>query len=327
MSDSDESRARWEFVASILGTLFIVPMVYAWMKGPLPSIKIRQMETLLSETEMLLRSALEEGTITYDRYDKTLHPMMWQAKCHADGLRAKVYNIGSIWQELRHWFGGLSVEISKVMTTLYKVRGQIAHSSSRGRETLSQMGCTANPTLMIYSTKERISHVMLPVAPPHSAVMPSHVDDASREHRCARPDTVVPPDTADLSTRTRPSRDPGPLPPLPFPSAAVSEERHRFVLIPFGRKLPSPSLIDERARAPPLVLPTKSQRPSRLRAIFGFFHGSSNTNERDVLPRYRSAIPVPTPPPIPASDLEKFGDDALRIWTKEHVVAQVQLPV
>ena len=49
-----------------------------------------------------------------------------RAKCHADGLRAKVYNIGSIWQELRHWFGGLSVEISKVMTTLYKVRGQIA---------------------------------------------------------------------------------------------------------------------------------------------------------------------------------------------------------
>ena len=78
MSDSDGSRARWEFIASILGTLFIVPMVYAWMKGPLPSVKIQQMEALLSETETLLRSALEEGTITYDRYDKMIRPTMWQ---------------------------------------------------------------------------------------------------------------------------------------------------------------------------------------------------------------------------------------------------------
>ena len=77
MSDGSSS-GTWQFVASILGTLVIVPAVYAWMKGPLPSVKIRHMEALLLETETMLRSALEEGTITYDRYDTSIRPMMWQ---------------------------------------------------------------------------------------------------------------------------------------------------------------------------------------------------------------------------------------------------------
>lgn len=68
----------WGFSASILGTLFLVPLIYAWSKGPLPSTKIRQMEVILSETEALLRSALQEGTIAYDHYDREFKSWLWQ---------------------------------------------------------------------------------------------------------------------------------------------------------------------------------------------------------------------------------------------------------
>ena len=76
------------------------------------------------------------------------------------------------------------------------------------------------------------------------------------------------------------------------------------------------------------MLPTKNNsRPSRLGGIFGFLKSSSDINDRDILPHSKGALPTPAPPPTPASDLKMPGNDALQIWEKKHVVAQVQLPV
>ncbi|KAI0740808.1 hypothetical protein C8Q76DRAFT_689539 [Earliella scabrosa] len=336
MSDASDSfdSDTWQFVASIVSTLFLVPIVYAWTKGPLPSRKMRQMEALLSETEHLLRSALQEGTITYDQYDKNIRQSMWLAKFQADELRSQVYNITTAWQEFLHWTRGLSNRIAKVVKMLHSIRGEISRSSSKGREKLDKMGVTTDPTLVIYAPKERISHLVLPVPPPNAAaVSPPYTDrdplttsdPTVSAPSCATTVSVVPNGTERVSRDVRLASDPAPLPRFSFPSPA--NERRRFLLVGFGRRPDYTTHIDESARSPPLPLPVKNTRPSRLRNIFGFLRNSSDTGERDVLPRHRDVIPVHAPLVTLASDLEKLGDDALRIWEKKHVVAQVHLPV
>ena len=169
-----------------------------------------------------------------------------------------------------------------------------------------------------------MSDLVLPVAPPNASVKrpPPLSHDLPPTRNLGQAATPFSTRSADESS----TRSTHPIPDPSFQSAAAAQGDRQFVLVPFGTRSPGSALIDERASAPPFVLPAK-QSPSRLRTILGFFHNSSDANECDALPRYRSTLPVPTPPPSTPSNLEKLADDALRIWTKEHVVAQVQLPV
>lgn len=68
----------WELVASIIGTIFSLPLLYALLTGGFPSAKIRALEALLSETETLLRSALVERTIEYSYYEQKIQERLSQ---------------------------------------------------------------------------------------------------------------------------------------------------------------------------------------------------------------------------------------------------------
>ncbi len=67
----------WGFVASVLGTLILIPQMCKWLERAMPSYKMRELDVLLSETEGLLRSALAEGTIHYAYYDSFFHTRIW----------------------------------------------------------------------------------------------------------------------------------------------------------------------------------------------------------------------------------------------------------
>ena len=67
----------WEFVASVVGLIISVPIVYSWILDMMPTAKMRALDAVLSETETLLRSALEEGTIDYAYYDDQLRERIW----------------------------------------------------------------------------------------------------------------------------------------------------------------------------------------------------------------------------------------------------------
>ncbi len=66
------------FALSVLSALFLVPTICRWAQDAMPSAKMRVLDALLSETEALLRSALEEGTIDYAYYDENFNSTMWQ---------------------------------------------------------------------------------------------------------------------------------------------------------------------------------------------------------------------------------------------------------
>lgn len=74
---SGEGFQLFGFVASVVSTLALTQIVYVWLRDATPSAKMRALETMLSETEALLRSALEEGTIDYGFYDVSLRSRLW----------------------------------------------------------------------------------------------------------------------------------------------------------------------------------------------------------------------------------------------------------
>ena len=148
MSSTSEGIETWGFVASLLGTVFLVPQICIWLKNSMPSAKMRKLDVLLSETEGLLRSALAEGTISYSYYDRFFNRRLWSyvlrqfhdtatlahytrsAKLRAYQYRATVYSINGRWHECRLWMTGLSGRISDVIDTLSDIRAQIAVSAT-----------------------------------------------------------------------------------------------------------------------------------------------------------------------------------------------------
>ncbi len=181
----------WSFTASILSTIFLVPLVYAWTKGPLPSTKIREMESLLLETQNLLLSAIQEGTITYQLYESKLDGEMWAYVSlrmmhflvfhsrHILGLRCKRIpcalkyttskargrssGCGKLacrnksllsWTDCTRFEERLQCVITYTyLSPLLLIIPSMQTSSSRGRAELSNMGCTTNPTLAVYYSR------------------------------------------------------------------------------------------------------------------------------------------------------------------------------
>ncbi|KAI0753328.1 hypothetical protein C8Q80DRAFT_1151572 [Daedaleopsis nitida] len=327
----------WGFAASIVGTIFCVPFLYAWLTGGLPSAKMEQLETLLSETEGLLRTALQEGTIEYDYYERKFESWMWQIKMQADAARADVYNIKSSWQEFRCWLTGMSGIISAVIEELSEIRGGIALSSNGGRQRLAKMGCIANPTLVIYS-KEPMTHILLPVAPPNAASMaqshaaaginpnPGYIASASFPEHTQLVTThgralhVAAMHSAAVHTGTH--KPPCIARPPQYrestPIQKTGERRAtKSSIFDFGRKLVHP--IRVRGTSPIHISALKQQNmyTSRLGALTGIFNGLPTT-----LPRHWSPVGLPAHV-VPERTGEKETD-----WMETgHVIAQVQLTV
>ena len=65
------------FAASIVSLVFLVPIVTNWVKEAMPSAKMSALDALFYQTEALLRSALEEGTIDYAYYDRNFRDRIW----------------------------------------------------------------------------------------------------------------------------------------------------------------------------------------------------------------------------------------------------------
>ncbi|KAI0750527.1 hypothetical protein C8Q74DRAFT_1310679 [Fomes fomentarius] len=356
---SGKGYESWGFTASIISTIFLVPLLYAWTKGPLPSTKIREMESLLLETQNLLLSAIQEGTITYQLYESKLEDEMWAFKVQADTLRAEIYNIKSTWHELRLWKAGLSQQIANLMDGLYTVRGKIAASSSRGRAELSNMGCTTNPTLAIYSI-DRITHLTLPAPLPDAcAALPPY----SKTHRCtlaSRPGAVQssphshllaigcscyphaantvgasPPaiqgESATASAVRSSLCEAHAVPSLAFPSQekTTMERPHPAQDVPPTHENKVNYPLDARAswqaaspvpsRPRPIKGKNKNNGSNRLSVFVGFFRRSSDM----TLPRQTGFFSYP----FSTQTTSGNGEPGMLGSGRKGVVAEVQLPV
>ncbi len=73
-----QAAENFGLVAGALGILTLVPLLWSWLRHRLPSARMKTLDNLLSETEGLFRSAIEDGLITNDRAFQRLHSRIWQ---------------------------------------------------------------------------------------------------------------------------------------------------------------------------------------------------------------------------------------------------------
>ena len=113
----------------------------------LPRSKIQFLECLLSETDKLLNSAVQEGIVD----DATLYPFQERLLQYVSGLRcgvinilthfgsikrsvhiirAEVYGTRNIWQDVKKWWKGLSREMSNVCAAMQALRVEISVSDA-----------------------------------------------------------------------------------------------------------------------------------------------------------------------------------------------------
>ncbi|KAI0700982.1 hypothetical protein C8T65DRAFT_278566 [Cerioporus squamosus] len=327
------------FVISVVSTAFFIPKICGWVKSSMPSAKMSALDALLFETEALLRSALEEGTIDYGQYDRNFRSRIWVAKASADQFRAEIYTMRGQWHELRCWLEGMSRRISAVMDSLYKVRAQVAVSSSRGRQHLAKLGHTANPAFDKYARRDMVSSLVLPDCPAGAALaacplQPCPLEDKTDAvavvpsplvelaHDVALPSSLHP--SAGLLADDPPAYDgpaeltPHALPPLVFrlkEQAAFGSRRvERVVLHRVGKHSPSVNSAHTGHKE-------RRGFPGPFRIFSGFFQRSSAT-----LPATASSPDATSL--LTSSPSEKGTHLPTALWEGNgYVAVQVKLPV
>ena len=129
---------------SILSAAITVWLLYC----RLPRSKLQSLESLLSETEKLLNSAVQEGIVdgvTLCQFHERLFLYVSSVRCGVisilthcgsikglvHNIRAEVYNTHNAWQDVKNWWKGLSLRMSKVCSDMRALRAEISVSDAR----------------------------------------------------------------------------------------------------------------------------------------------------------------------------------------------------
>ncbi|KAI0645034.1 hypothetical protein C8Q79DRAFT_1119797 [Trametes meyenii] len=140
---SDTAFNIWGVVTGALGTLSIIPILWALAFSQMPTVKLRALDALLAETDEHYRSSVEEGLISQEQF----RLLMWGTRRRIERVRMRVDPTRTWSEEYANWKSGLSKDISVLCQELNTIRAHIARSSSEERVKLEVSGNATNPTL------------------------------------------------------------------------------------------------------------------------------------------------------------------------------------
>ncbi|CDO77757.1 hypothetical protein BN946_scf184993.g20 [Trametes cinnabarina] len=130
----------WGAVASVIGTIALIPVLLPFIKSRLPSAMITGLIDVHKETQELFDTAIRDGLITdsNDLYLFKVH--LTDAAIRVDELRAEVYAIATWQEDVAKWWYGVSRSISSLRNNLNKIRVQLAKRNSKERKKLASQG-------------------------------------------------------------------------------------------------------------------------------------------------------------------------------------------
>ncbi|KAI0365100.1 hypothetical protein BV20DRAFT_973677 [Pilatotrama ljubarskyi] len=141
---SDTGYNIWGVVAGAIGTLGLLPLLFAWLPSQMPSAKLRVLLEIMGETDALFRKALEDGILTSEDDLHKFYSGIWALNVRVDDVRVKVYGLDTWQDEFGAWWRGLSRKITLLCRDVNKIRTKLAESSFRDRKRLTAEGFTAS---------------------------------------------------------------------------------------------------------------------------------------------------------------------------------------
>ncbi|KAF9226738.1 hypothetical protein BS17DRAFT_878594 [Gyrodon lividus] len=99
----------------------------------LPSNKIKELETLLDDTEKFFKEALEDGLLTQHGFIQEVEQSLAELKGETSRLRSRAYNATTLRKDYTEFFKGTSSAIGFASQSLKNLRAQVITSSEQGR--------------------------------------------------------------------------------------------------------------------------------------------------------------------------------------------------
>ncbi|KAI0629618.1 hypothetical protein C8Q77DRAFT_1141420 [Trametes polyzona] len=234
----------WGVVASVLGTIALVPIIWAAIKSEMPTQNMLQLEADMKITDDMLKEGVNEGLLNPEEFQL----LMSTTKLRIEGLRTRIYSATTWKEEYLNWKIGLSAKVKDLFREVYKIRVIIARSSADERK--RRATASRNPDGA--TVQEGAAH---------------NPDNAYPLAQTAPPST--PPSSASLHDKSSASC---PIPPLHRVSSTSSDTT---LVSPVERTHPTlPQTISARGD------PTKSATFHPLHPAAGASHSTDTSAER-----------------------------------------------
>ncbi|KAI0657828.1 hypothetical protein C8Q70DRAFT_265796 [Cubamyces menziesii] len=165
----------WGAIAAVVGTVALVPVFIAWFNTRLPRARLPYLVDLLSETLLLFLAGLREDLFTDESELRHFHARVKTAKRAVDDIRAGVYGATTWRQDVKHWYMGLSGDISDLSETLNNLRANLANTQSGNRKLLAAQGYPSKQALSPYAQellREYSEALLLPYPTAYASLTP-----------------------------------------------------------------------------------------------------------------------------------------------------------
>ncbi|KAI0363593.1 hypothetical protein BV20DRAFT_1126194 [Pilatotrama ljubarskyi] len=153
----------WGAVASVLGTLALLPLLATWFLSRLPSAKLPALLRLLRETQDLFSAALREGLITDESELHQFNVNLWAATIRVDEVRELVYATNSWQGDVVHWWRGWSGKMALITSNLNAIRVKLAKRHSKERKRLAAE-CSPSDLPLLANGKSETSPSLKPTS-------------------------------------------------------------------------------------------------------------------------------------------------------------------
>ncbi|KAH9888325.1 hypothetical protein C8Q73DRAFT_180872 [Cubamyces lactineus] len=141
----------WGTIAAVLGTMTLPSVFIAWFTTRLPRARLPDLSNLLLETLLLFLTGLREGLYNDDSELRYFDTHIQNARCAVEDVRAEVFGITTWRQDVKHWYTGLSGNISDISEDLISLRASLAKIQSGKRKLLAAQGYPSKRALSPYA--------------------------------------------------------------------------------------------------------------------------------------------------------------------------------
>ncbi|EPS97519.1 hypothetical protein FOMPIDRAFT_96835 [Fomitopsis schrenkii] len=132
---SDAAENIFGVVASALGVIGIIPLVWVVIKCQLPVAKVKALEDILSDTKDFLLFVVEEGHMNDETFAYEVGRELDGYQERADELKIEAYRDDGYLSQLKGMVSGLSCRIYAIYRKVRKIRSKISRKAYENKKT------------------------------------------------------------------------------------------------------------------------------------------------------------------------------------------------
>ncbi|EPQ58921.1 hypothetical protein GLOTRDRAFT_135928 [Gloeophyllum trabeum ATCC 11539] len=166
----------------VTGAVSFVVLMITGSRTLLPSVKIKQLDEILDDTEKTLRSVVEDGFINDQRVVRMMYQSLTSIQKRSRHLRARTKCATSLWKEWHEFFQGLSRTIVGCIEEAKDLRALVISTSEEERRRLERQGGAEVIFVALRSQLENISEEQAARQPTYRDLTPSTIDQVSMDY-------------------------------------------------------------------------------------------------------------------------------------------------